>query len=202
MSRKVGASPEKTKKSLIESATTEFLSMGYRKASLRDICGNAGVTTGALYFFFDSKEALFNEIINPVLSEIKDVVTRYYDSKLNLKPSDGDSDLEFGTNMVRYYYDNKHICDIILSNRNYPAIRDFFDEAVSYMDDRMTKLQKLRARAGTGKEPINRYTRHWLSHLQIDSFLNVLTHTPDMESAISQIAVTVTFIRAGYHAII
>ncbi|MBQ3394559.1 MAG: TetR/AcrR family transcriptional regulator [Oscillospiraceae bacterium] len=202
MSRKVGASPEKTKKSLIESATTEFLSMGYRKASLRDICGNAGVTTGALYFFFDSKEALFNEIITPVLSEIKDTVEAYYDAKLSLETSDGDSDLEFGTNMVKYYYDNKDICDIILSNRNYPVIRDFFDEAISYMDDRMTRLQKLRAQAGAGRKPINRYTRHWLSHLQIDSFLNVLTHTPDLESAINQVAVTVTFIRAGYHAII
>ena len=202
MSRKVGASPEKTKKSLIESATTEFHSMGSRKASLRDICGNAGVTTGALYFFFDSKEALFNEIITPVLSEIKDTVEAYYDAKLSLETSDGDSDLEFGTNMVKYYYDNKDICDIILSNRNYPVIRDFFDEAISYMDDRMTRLQKLRAQAGAGRKPINRYTRHWLSHLQIDSFLNVLTHTPDLESAINQVAVTVTFIRAGYHAII
>jgi AcrR family transcriptional regulator len=202
MSRKVGASPEKTKKSLIESATAEFLSKGYRKASLRDICGNAGVTTGALYFFFDSKEALFNEIITPVLSEIKDTVTRYYDSKLNLESSAGDSDLEFGTNMVKYYYDNKDICDIILSNRDYPLISSFFDEAISYMDSRLTELRQKRARAGIGKGPLDHYTRHWLSHMQIDSFTHILTHAPDMESAIRQTMVTVTFIRAGYRAII
>lgn len=43
---------ETTRERLLESASREFLSNGYQKASLRTICRNAGVTTGALYFFF------------------------------------------------------------------------------------------------------------------------------------------------------
>ena len=55
-----------TKARLLESARQEFIEKGYMKASLRNICKNAGVTTGALYFFFDSKEDLFEEIVEEV----------------------------------------------------------------------------------------------------------------------------------------
>ena len=44
-----------TEAKLLASAKSEFLEKGYAKASLRKICANAGMTTGALYFFFKDK---------------------------------------------------------------------------------------------------------------------------------------------------
>ncbi|MBQ8826815.1 MAG: helix-turn-helix transcriptional regulator, partial [Oscillospiraceae bacterium] len=41
---------------LIETAKKEFLDKGYEKASLRKICADADVTTGAMYFFFKNKQ--------------------------------------------------------------------------------------------------------------------------------------------------
>ena len=52
------------RKLLIEAAKKEFLEKGYNKASLRNICANAGMTTGALYFFFSNKEDLYESIVN------------------------------------------------------------------------------------------------------------------------------------------
>ncbi|MBR4097117.1 MAG: TetR/AcrR family transcriptional regulator, partial [Oscillospiraceae bacterium] len=49
------AHDKETREKLIESAKAEFMDKGYNKASLRTICANAGVTTGALYFFFEDK---------------------------------------------------------------------------------------------------------------------------------------------------
>ena len=43
---------KETRQHLLECAKREFLEKGYMKASLRNICKEAGVTTGALYFFF------------------------------------------------------------------------------------------------------------------------------------------------------
>ena len=40
-----------TKERLLSCAKKEFAAKGYAKASLRAICREAGVTTGALYFF-------------------------------------------------------------------------------------------------------------------------------------------------------
>ena len=45
-------SDNETRQKLIDSAKKEFFENGFAKASLRKICTNAGVTTGALYFFF------------------------------------------------------------------------------------------------------------------------------------------------------
>ena len=44
-----------TKERLLQSGKEEFLQHGFQNASLRRICANAGVTTGALYFFFRNK---------------------------------------------------------------------------------------------------------------------------------------------------
>lgn len=48
-----------------EAARAEFLDKGFQGASLRQIVKNAGVTTGAFYGYFSSKEALFNALVEP-----------------------------------------------------------------------------------------------------------------------------------------
>lgn len=48
-----------------QAAIDEFLEKGFRGASLRQIVKHAGVTTGAFYGYFSSKEALFASIVEP-----------------------------------------------------------------------------------------------------------------------------------------
>ena len=60
-----------TKQKLIESAKKNNLKNGYKNASLRRICRSADVTTGALYFFFENKEALFEAVIEKPLGEFR-----------------------------------------------------------------------------------------------------------------------------------
>ena len=48
-----------------QAALEEFSQKGFLGASLRQIVKNAGVTTGAFYGYFSSKEALFASIVEP-----------------------------------------------------------------------------------------------------------------------------------------
>ena len=48
-----------------EAARAEFLDKGFQGTSLRQIVKNAGVTTGAFYGYFSSKEAPFNALVEP-----------------------------------------------------------------------------------------------------------------------------------------
>lgn len=48
-----------------QAAMEEFLERGFLGASLRQIVKTAGVTTGAFYGYFSSKEALFASIVEP-----------------------------------------------------------------------------------------------------------------------------------------
>lgn len=52
-----------TRKQILLAAKAEFLEKGFQHASLRNIVKTAGVTTGALYGYYDSKEALFDALV-------------------------------------------------------------------------------------------------------------------------------------------
>lgn len=54
---------QSTQERILEAAKAEFLEKGFRTASLRTIVKAAGVTTGALYGYYDSKEALFDALV-------------------------------------------------------------------------------------------------------------------------------------------
>ena len=73
---------KETKRRLLESAKKEFLEKGYLQASLRNICKNAGVTTGALYFFFEGKEALFAELVEEPLQILKKIMLQHYEDEM------------------------------------------------------------------------------------------------------------------------
>ncbi len=58
-----------TREAVLNSGRQEFLINGFDKASLRTICKNAQVTTGAFYSYFSRKEELFSAIVDPMLKE-------------------------------------------------------------------------------------------------------------------------------------
>ena len=61
-----------------DAAMEEFLDKGFLGASLRQIVKNAGVTTGAFYGYFSSKEALFASIVEP---HAKALMGRFMDAQ-------------------------------------------------------------------------------------------------------------------------
>ena len=56
----------------------EFLEKGFMKASLRSICKKAGVTTGALYFFFEDKDDLFASLVQEPLAGVREAMERHF----------------------------------------------------------------------------------------------------------------------------
>lgn len=61
----------KTLDLILKSAEAEFLEKGFQNASLRTIAKNAGVTTGAFYRYYSSKEALFAALVEPHAAYLK-----------------------------------------------------------------------------------------------------------------------------------
>lgn len=61
---------EEIRKKILNSAIEEFIEKGYDHASMRTIAKNAGITAGNIYRYFDSKEKLLVDIVNPVLEKV------------------------------------------------------------------------------------------------------------------------------------
>jgi len=48
---------------ILEAAFEEFVKSGYGATRLEDVAARAGVTKGTIYFYFDSKERVFDEMV-------------------------------------------------------------------------------------------------------------------------------------------
>ena len=57
---------------ILSAAMQEFLEKGFKSASLRNIVKTAGVTTGAFYGYYDSKEDLFEALVDEHYSFLLD----------------------------------------------------------------------------------------------------------------------------------
>ena len=63
-------------KRLLYAALHLFVSKGYRSTNLEEIAGAAGLTKGAVYFYFGSKEAVLIELLNHVQTDVFDGAIR------------------------------------------------------------------------------------------------------------------------------
>lgn len=65
---------KKIRNQIIQAATEEFLVAGYSRASMRNIADQAGITVGNIYAYFSSKDALFESIVGPVVTELNKLI--------------------------------------------------------------------------------------------------------------------------------
>lgn len=56
---------------------------GYRKTSIDKLCQNVGISKGAFYIFFDSKESLFYQVISQTQAQLYELV----EQQLSANPS-------------------------------------------------------------------------------------------------------------------
>ena len=205
MSRKAGTITEDTKKHLLASAADEFAEYGFQKASLRRICANAEVTTGALYFFFQDKEDLFSSVVSPVTERILSLMQAHFEAELaSLEETiaQGEAeDFRVSEEFLELYFAHRTICDIILNNRNHPAVSSFFNRLTELMDRQMRLLVQVPSGLFQGHS-FNDCTIHWFSHLQIDAVLHIISHNLEEAQAKEQLKTMVRFLRGGALALL
>jgi AcrR family transcriptional regulator len=61
---------EKTRQHILDAALKRFANHGYAAASVDDVCAEAGVSKGAFYHHFPSKQALFLALLNRWLDSV------------------------------------------------------------------------------------------------------------------------------------
>ena len=66
---------ENIRRSLQEACKQSWTQYGYKKTSVDDLCKQVGISKGAFYLFFESKEALFCEVLCSVQEQICDIAS-------------------------------------------------------------------------------------------------------------------------------
>lgn len=118
-----------------ECAKTEFLSKGFKDASLRTIAREAGTSTGSIYTRFHNKEGLFHAIVSPVVEELK---TWF----LNVQEAFHQKDVDYqkenmfeysgiqAEELVSYIYDHYDVFKLLLECAEGTEFSDFLNELV------------------------------------------------------------------------
>ena len=65
---------ENKRKSILEAASLEFFERGYGGASVNRIIEAAGISKGAMYYYFDDKEDLFFTVIQDIQDRVFEAV--------------------------------------------------------------------------------------------------------------------------------
>lgn len=188
-----------TRENLIEAAKREFLEKGYNKASLRTICANAGVTTGALYFFFENKADLFAAIVDPPLKELKSILIKHFsDDAEHVKNltsfEEADMDHSDISNLIvghiYNYYDSFMLLLNASENTVYENVVDEFVEMV----DRSIPAMMTQVRGYTYDENMS----HWMAHISIDAFIHVIQHERDVDKAKERLGKILNYLVLGW----
>ena len=179
-----------SRKKLIECAKKEFMEKGFEKASLRAISSAAGLTTGAIYFFFKDKNGLFGGVVDEPLQRIMTAIEQHFSEDMETdiagyQHSSGDHD-GFAELMISVLYADRDAMMILLEKASGSKYEGIVDRLVDRMERHNTALAKAYAAVCPGKK-INEYMLHWFSHVQINAFVHLLTHVEEKERAVREI---------------
>ena len=202
---------KETKKKLLSCAMKEFSEKGYMKASLRNICKEAGVTTGALYFFFKDKDDLFRGVVGGPLQELKSCLEKHMSAELQEidsytpgMPVDLEDDMAAATEAVKILFKHKEIFEILITKAQGSSLENIIDDIADVMNKHYTdmfwNMKGYKSKKQMTKE--DKFIVHWMSHDQVDIFVHLLTHCKTEKEALKQLRGMFSYITGGWFGVI
>ena len=184
---------------LIEAAQKEFLEKGYNKASLRGICAKAGMTTGALYFFFDGKEDLYHAIVDGPVKELQGMILKHFlEDRDAMKDIDRVEDClvdhkDVSDMFLDYVYAHYDCFQLLLSGSKEGELEKLIDGLVQLAEKNSATMIELAP--GFQLDP---FMTHWMSHVTVDAFVHVIRHEKDKEKAKKRMGNIMNYLVRGW----
>ena len=192
-----------TRDELVRAATDEFFACGYSGASLRQICARAGVTTGALYFFFKNKQDLLKSVIAPLEDATMELLGPegpYGPGSAYARgPVCHDYERLSGVlhKITSEFCADRRIVAIVLANRDNPVVAEF----LSGVRELIKKNARAHVAACTGSaDSLDECELNWLATTISDAVLQVVARDDDPQMADRHITSLLGFIRLGADA--
>ncbi len=162
------AVPDKTiDPKILSSARTEFLNLGFEKASLKSICANAGVTTGALYKRYKGKDELFCAVVEQSVADLSEIVDKKAEAEFT-NMSDKDlvdawyMDESYMMWWFDYLYQRYDDFVLLLKCSAGSSYHDFANEWVEKMNQATYSYYEEAYRRGLAKKYVTREEMHIL----------------------------------------
>lgn len=152
---------------ILESAKQEFLALGFEKASLKHICEQAKVTTGALYKRYSGKEDLFCAVVKDTVSDLQNIVEEKSSVDLNAMSDEAlikawDMDVDYMMWWFRFLYDRHDGFVLLLKCAEGTSYSNFQHDWVEAMTDATNAYYQEARRRGLSHTNISMEELHIL----------------------------------------
>ena len=186
-----------------QAALAEFLDKGFLGASLRQIVKNAGVTTGAFYGYFSSKEALFNAIVEPhaaaLMGRFMEAQTTF--AELPEKEQPEHMGLESGRCvdwMVDYICDHREPVKLLLCCAEGTSYEHFVHNMVEVEVEYTQRYMEVLRRLGRDIPVLDKSLCHIIASGMFNGIFEIVVHDMPRDQAMRDVDQLRAFYTAGW----
>ena len=188
---------------IFSAALQEFLEKGFQSASLRNIVKMAGVTTGAFYGYYKSKEELFEALGGEHYDFLLDCFCRVQKEFAEIPPEQQPSHLtstsgECMYEMLLYAYEHLNEFKLILCCSEGTRFSRLIDEMVEIETKGTHDYLEVLKRLGRPSPPIDARLEHILITGMFNTFFELIIHEMPLEEAKHYLQAMRTFYTAGW----
>lgn len=203
---------ETTHKKILDCGKKIFKEQGFEKANLRAICKDAGVTTGAFYGHFKDKEALFSELVEPIICQIKKYYTMYEDKSFDMYKNEVplgketihkilESKAQGAVEMVLYFFENKDEFELLVFGSYGTKYNNFLDGIIEREDKNHFEILSMIYGENRVNDVITNRGIHLLNHAYYYALSEVAVHSKNKEEAKLNATLISKFFNEGWRKI-
>lgn len=184
-------------------AKEEFLKKGFQTASLRNIVKTAGMTTGAFYGYYKSKEELFEALVSRhydfIINRFKDAQREFAQLPHEKQPEVmGDISGLCMFDMLYYIYEHPEECRLILCCSEGTRFAGLIDEMVEIEVEGTHAYQKVLEELGRPSPEIDLWLEHILITGMFHTFFELCIHEMPLKDAENYVREMRAFYTAGW----
>ncbi len=187
---------------IIAAGADEFLEKGFQRASLRNIVKNAGVTTGAFYGYFASKEELFSALAAPAdyfMQEYRKVQRTFAELPPEFQRNNlGVTSSNWMLSMIDFLYENKTAFRLVLTCSEGTKYATFMDEIVRIEVDATHKFYGVLRSQGIEVPDIDQDLEHVIVSGMFASYFELIIHDLPREKSRDYVRQMYIFQAAGW----
>lgn len=192
---------------ILEAGKKEFLEKGFRKASVRSIAAAVNATTGAVYRYYENKEALFDALVKAPAEELYELY-RHYNEDFSDRElaaqlgqlSDGVEDETDG--MLSFIYKNYDAFKLIACCSEGTKYSDYIERLIAVETRSSLKLIRLMQADGKISPDFDEELVHIISSMLFNGVFELISHDIPIEKAQKHIHVLKEFYTAGWYKIL
>ena len=191
-----------TLESIQQAAMQEFLDKGFQGASLRQIVKNAGVTTGAFYGYFSSKEALFNALVEPhaaaLMGKFMEAQTSFAELPEEQQPSHmGVESRTYLDWMVDYICQHREPVKLLLTRSEGTSYEHFVHNMVEVEVEYTLQYMEVLRRLGKDIPELDKPLCHIIASGMFNGIFEFVVHDMPREQALRDVDQLRDFYPAG-----